>query len=166
MAIIIGHVGCVFYFQIRRRKAYKFSHASLRDKLLLPGRHTLTVSVIWDTINKHPVFRVCFWTITFLQWFMYVRVTTSLPCGTAVDVRHVAQCDNLTKIESESEETSASLVVVKEEPRQTGVRTSLVLRGLPQLAFTLPSNRPFHCTISLCNSKPFVQGKGKGHLVT
>jgi hypothetical protein len=72
---------------------------------------------------------------------MYVRVTTSLPCGTAVDARHVAQCDKLTKIESESvEETSASHVVVKEESRQSGVTTSLVLRGLPQLAFTLPPN--------------------------
>jgi len=71
---------------------------------------------------------------------MYVRVTTSLPCGTAVDARHVAQCDKLTKIESESaEETSASHVVVKES-RQSGVTTSLVLRGLPQLALTLPPN--------------------------
>jgi hypothetical protein len=96
---------------------------------------------------------------------MYVRVTTSLPCGTVVNVRHVAQCDNLTKIESESEETSAGLVVVKEEPRKSAVTTSLVLRGLPQLAFILPPNRPFYCTIIVCNSKPFVQGKGKGHLV-
>ena len=79
----------------------------------------------------------------------------------------MAQCDNLAKIESETEEeTSANHVVVQEEPRQKGVTTSLVLRGLPQLAFTLPPNRTFRCTISLWNSMSFVQGKDEGHLVT
>jgi len=97
---------------------------------------------------------------------MYVRVTTSLPCGTAFDACHVAQCDNLTNIENDSEEeNSASQFVVKAEPQQSGVTTSLVLRGLSVLAFTLLLNRPFHCTIILCNPKPFVQGKGKDHLV-
>jgi hypothetical protein len=97
---------------------------------------------------------------------MYVRVTTSIPCGTAFYACHVAQCDNLTKIEIETEEETSTSFVVREEPRQSDITTSLVLRGLPQLAFTLPPNRPFHFTKSLYNSKPFVQGKGKGHLVT
>jgi len=74
---------------------------------------------------------------------MYFRVTTSPPCGTAVDARHVVQCDNLTKIESESEEkTSNSHDVVRDEHRQSGVTTSLVLRGFPQFALTLSPNRP------------------------
>jgi hypothetical protein len=98
---------------------------------------------------------------------MYVRVTTSVPCGTAFDACQVAQGYILKNIENDSEEeNSASHFVVKEAPRQSGVTTSLVLRGLPLLAFTLLPNRPFHCTIILCNSKPFVQDKGKGHLVT
>jgi hypothetical protein len=88
---------------------------------------------------------------------MYVRVTASLPCGTAVDACHVAQCDNLKNIENDSEEeNSASHFVVKEEHRKSGATTSLILRGLLQLAFTLLPNRPFHCTIILCNPKPFV----------
>jgi hypothetical protein len=80
---------------------------------------------------------------------MYVRVTTSLPCGTAVDACHVTQCDNLTKIESETGEETWSNQVVRVETRQSGVSTSSVLRDLPQLALTLPPNRPFHSTVKV-----------------
>jgi len=84
---------------------------------------------------------------------MNVRVTTSLPCGIAVDAGHVAQCDNLTKIESESEKSTwTSHVGVREDHRQSGVTTSFVLRGLPQLDSRSHQIDQFHCTIRLCNS--------------